>query len=566
MKMLKNIFAMAQRALELTNCSNIYQLLDFMAPLPKVYYHDRNGQIEHDNLSWTTFPDWKKFCNCPYGTEKHFKNCGLLAMERFANNSIVMEENDALSPGSGEIVLWSHIHSDQDVFDRMLYEKGKETTFYISDLYNIIWNDLMGNPPSLKEQVEEIVGEEKFDFKMVDGRTVEKLFIESGLQHLLPEKVEKTKVDNEKTQEKVDNEKTQETEIDDPLIDQEIDDEKTEEMSSEELIEFSPSIKQASQEFEIVSKYWDVKCGFRAWVYVGADGEFSHIDDADSKDIEYKNYHLHLCSDDKETFDQVCKEIDIETWEKGTFDIPPKILETIVTNNTNKYVYCDSKKVLALTDIKDASFKFDPYLGIATKNAALLKSIVAHVVEYLQGVNEFDNLVQKILNRKNCWEIIPLDGFTIEQTHSWTMSGDVYVNWGWRICGPEKKTQRFCQLLNDMIDENPDLELQYVNPLKNKKINLTVKQYEKQMRDGTGDKNHLAYIFMIWNLLTKDFYKFLEKVKKHEKTFFHWPSGKILKNDGIYHYLEWRGKKICYEKELHDDMTRKFHTMSFYDL
>jgi hypothetical protein len=486
--MLRNLFQMAEKLIPYTQLS-LYQILDIMAPLPNVYHNDG-----YTNLSWQTFPLWSKFCQCPEGCKTypegcktypeccktypeccktypeccktypeccktypegcktypdstHSKSCYQMQMEKFASNSISLSNTEAISPYDGQVKSWGQIHSYEEIVDRMLYEKGKKTTFYIADKFPSLWKELNGDED-----------------------------------------------DNE-------------------------------------LIEFHPKLKTTKSDYK--EKYWNAKLCWYKWVYIGVDEDFIEIDDI--ADFEYRNYHLMLCSDDKQVFDKFVNELEVETFEKGQYTFSTEMLDKIVNNKSDKYTYCNARQVIDFIDITDSSFNYDIYFKIATNSIPLLKSLVAHVIEHLQGINEFEIFSNQIKTAP-LWKIIYLDG------------PQDYTNWEWRVCGPKEKTEIFISKLTDL-----SRKIKLVKPKKQ----LAIKEYEKQFSEKklVECKEETAYMFMMYNLLSKEFCMFLEKIQKSEYQSWEWPSGKHLQVTNGYYTFNWKGKKICYTNDIYDNMT-----------
>ena len=441
--MLSNLFQMAERIQRHTDLSK-FDVLNVMAPLPKVYH--RGG---YSSLSWDTFPDWEKFCKCS-DKLNHTKNCYQIQMEKFAANSAYLSNSDAINPCDGQIKTWVQIHAYEEIVDRILYEKGKHTTFYIADIFPDIWEDLMSHNDE----------------------------------------------------------------------------------EEEEIIEFHAPMKTIHSEFQ--HKYWDAKT-HKGWVYVGVDEEFIAVTE---NDFEFKNYHLSLCSDDKDVFDKIVGELVVETFEKGAYTFTDEMLDKIINNSSGKYAYCNNQKVIDYIDIPDTSFYYDVYLKIATKSIPLLKSLVAHVIECLQGINEFDNFCYKIKNEP-VYKMIYLD----ETNRDWT-------DWQWRVCGPKNKVKLFISKLN-----NSERKIVPTKP----KTQLSIKDYEKEFKKPTlEDQKEVAYMFMMYKLLSKEFCMFLEKIQKSEHELWEWPSGKHLQSVTGHYTFSWKGKKICYKNDMYNEMSVKF--------
>lgn len=447
--MLNNLFQMAERIQLHTHLSK-FEVLDVMAPLPKVYH---NGG--YSSLSWDTFPSWDKFCQCSDRQNGHNKGCYQIEMEKFAANSACLTNSEAISPFDGQVKSWGQIHAYEEIVDRMLYEKGKHTTFYIADIFPELWNDMS-----------------------------------------------------------------------------------SQEDDEEELIEFHAPMKQVYSEYS--DKYWEAKRTnslekrYFQWIYVGSDEEFVAV--TDINDFEFKNYHLGLCSDDKDVFEKIVSELDVETFDKGAYTFSDEMLDQIVNNTTSKYAHCNAKKVIEFINIPDTSYHYDVYFKITTKTIPLLKSLVAHVIEHLQGINEFQNFYNQI-NTAPLWQIIYLDG-----PKEWT-------DWQWRVCGPKAKTQLFISRLQESERK--------IKPVKPKK-QLGIKEYEKQFKKPkTLNQEETAYMFMMYTLLSKEFCMFLEKIQNSEHILWHWPSGKHLNEANGYYQFHWKGKTICYTNDMYSEMSVK---------
>jgi len=447
--MLNNLFQMAERIQRHTNLS-LYDVLNVMAPLPKLYH--AGG---YSSLSWDTFPSWSKFCNCS-DKLNHTKLCYQVQMENFAANSAFLINSEAINPCDGQVKTWGQIHSYEKIVDRMLYEKGKHTTFYIADIFPEIWQDMMS-------------------------------------QH---------------------------------------DDEE------EEIIEFHAPMKTVNSQY--ANQYWEAKLSnpldkipIFGWVYVGSDEEFISVTETD---VEYKNYHLCLCSDDKDVFDKIVGELEPEKFDKGVYTFPDEMLDKIINNTTGKYAYCNNQKVIDYIDIPDTSFYYDVYFKIITKSIPLLKSLVAHIIERLQGINEFEDFSNKIKNEP-VYKMICLD-----ENKEWT-------DWQWRVCGPKNKVKTFISRLNDTQRK--------IVPMK-PKSQLSIKEYEKEFKKPTKEnQQEVAYMFMMYNLLSKDFCMFLEKIQKSEHVLWEWPSGKHLQSVTDHYTFSWKDKKICYKNDMYNEMSVK---------
>lgn len=474
--MLNNLFQMAERIQSHTHLSK-FEVLDVMAPLPKIYHSGG-----YSSLSWETFPSWDKFCQCSDKQNGHNKGCYQIELEKFAANSACLTNSEAISPFDGQVKSWGQIHAYEEIVDRMLYEKGKHTTFYIADIFPELWND---------------------------------------------------------------------------MISQQDEDE-------EELVEFHAPMKQVYGEYN--DKYWEARSNHSdkpcdpldkpcdplgkridQWVYVGSDEEFVVV--TDINDFEFKNYHLCLCSDDKDVFEKIVSKLDVETFEKGAYTFSDEMLDQIVNNTSGKYAYCNAKKVIEFINITDTSYHYDVYFKITTKSIPLLKSLVAHVIDHLQGVNEFQNFCNQI-NTAPLWQIIYLDG-----PREWT-------DWQWRVCGPKAKTQLFISRLSkgsqDLSKDSQNYERK-IKPVKPKKY-LAIKEYEKQFkkpRNLINGQEETAYMFMMYTLLSKEFCMFLEKILASDRALWHWPSGKPLNNSNGYFIFLWKGKTICYTNDMYDEMSVK---------
>lgn len=108
------------------------EILDIMAPLPKLYYK-AGDQLEYRQLQWTTMNK----CNL---LPEHMKQ----KLEKFAADVSFLAPNNAISPFNGEVKSWMQIHQDEKVVDRIIYRNDDKTTFFIADSYPEQWEQIMG--------------------------------------------------------------------------------------------------------------------------------------------------------------------------------------------------------------------------------------------------------------------------------------------------------------------------------------------------------------------------------------------------------------------------------------
>jgi hypothetical protein len=124
-----------------------------------------------------------------------------------------------------------------------------------------------------------------------------------------------------------------------------------------------------------------------------------------------------------------------------------------------------------------------------------------------------------------------------------------WTDWQWRVCGPKNKVKTFISRLNDTQRK--------IVPMK-PKSQLSIKEYEKEFKKPTKEnQQEVAYMFMMYNLLSKEFCVFLEKIQKSEHVLWEWPSGKHLQSVTDHYTFSWKDKKICYKNDMYNEMSVK---------
>lgn len=273
---------------------NHLEILDIMAPLPKLYYQSMttNGCLEYKQLSWASIDKWDALPN--YVSAK---------MKEFAAAASFLPYTSGISPFNGEVKNHLQIYGDEQVIDRIIYRKGDKTTFYIADAYPKEWSKIM----------------ESNTIDETDSSTVEMALSEI------------TKKNDIGTSSEDSDDETIEIEKEPSLTAKKISQltgSKKMEDSESELIEIGGTIPgvmaipikkpkcltvvEWSTVKNVLSKYKKISNFCKNWIYVGPDDEFSKIEQDELDfgfldEMEFKNHTFKLCSDDEDAFNSLEK-------------------------------------------------------------------------------------------------------------------------------------------------------------------------------------------------------------------------------------------------------------------